>query len=212
MFKLPKTDLAALRKPHVMVRFGLGVLLVANLVMAAIVFKPWSSSAADLERQAVSLRQQVRAQQVSLEKLRSVVSKVEKARVDGDKFLDQYFMSRRTVSSILLDELEQTARKAGVQQKEAAYSFEPIEGSDTLSKATITANYEGSYANLIRYLNLLDRSARFLIVDTLGAAPQQAGQQLNITLKMAAFVRESEDESPAPAPTPTVAANQVGAR
>jgi hypothetical protein len=46
----------------------------------------------------------------------------------------------------------------------------------------------------VRFLNLLDRSPRFLIIESLGAAPQQSGQQagarLNVSLKLDAFVRE----------------------
>jgi type IV pilus assembly protein PilO len=58
----------------------------------------------------------------------------------------------------------------------------------------VTAGLEGDYENLVRFLNLLDRSPRFLIIESLGAAPQQSGQQagarLNVSLKLDAFVRE----------------------
>jgi Tfp pilus assembly protein PilO len=94
------------------------------------------------------------------------------------------------VSSTLLDELDQMARKAGIKQKEVSFGFDPVEGSDALTRAEITANYEGAYKDLTQFLNLLDHSQRLLIVDSLAATPQPTGGLLEITLKLNAFVRE----------------------
>jgi Tfp pilus assembly protein PilO len=55
---------------------------------------------------------------------------------------------------------------------------------------TITANYEGSYANLMRFIHEIDRSPRLLIIEALNAAPQQGSGILNISMKIDTFVRE----------------------
>ena len=103
-------------------------------------------------------------------------------------------MSRRAAFSTIVSELDQASKQAGVDLKERGYNVEPIEGSDTLSMMTVTVGLEGNYENLVQFLNQLDRSPRFLIVESLGAAPQQSGQQatakLNISVKLDAFVRE----------------------
>jgi hypothetical protein len=39
-------------------------------------------------------------------------------------------------------------------------------------------------------LNLLDKSSKFVIIESLGAAPQQTGNLLSITIKLDAFVKE----------------------
>ncbi len=179
-----------------MVRAGLGVLLAANLVAAAVVFRPWASSVEELDRQASSLRQQVRQRQIALDRLRTIVNKVEAARNDGDRFEQTYLLSKRSLASALAQELVQTAQKAGMRQRETTFSFEPVEGSDALTKATITGIYEGTYADLMHFLNLLDRSNRFLIIESLGAAPQQSGLTLGVTMKLSAFVREGGEPPP----------------
>lgn len=173
-----------------MVRVGLGALLAANLVAAAIVFKPWASSVEELEQQASSLRQQVRQREMALDRLRAIVNKVEAARTDGDRFEQTYLLSKRSMASVLTQELVGTAQKAGMRQKETTMSYEPIEGSDTLTKATVTGIYEGTYADLMHFLNLLDSSNRFLIIESLGAAPQQSALTLGVTIKLSGFVRE----------------------
>jgi type IV pilus assembly protein PilO len=67
-----------------------------------------------------------------------------------------------------------------------------VEGSDTLDQLSISAAYEGSYAALTKAVNLLDKSPRFLIIESLMAAPQQsnAGDLLSVTIKLDTFVRE----------------------
>ncbi len=195
------------RDPRMVARVVLAALTAANLVAAVLVLKPWAGSAEDLEKQAASLRQNLRRKQESLAKLRSIVNKVESARGDGDSFMDGYLLGRRSVSSRLLKDLDRMAHKAGIRQKEVSFAFEPIEGSDTLSKATMTANYEGTYPDLIQFLNLLDGSTRLLIIESLAATPQPQGATLNTTMKFNAFVREggeppaeeADDYSPAAA-------------
>jgi Tfp pilus assembly protein PilO len=191
-------DLAAVRErlkvsgrdPRMVARVGLALLTVANLIAAVIVLKPWSGSAEELEREAATLRQTLERKRTSLDKLRGIVNKVESARSDGDKFMDSYLLRRRWVSSRLLLDLDHMARQSGIRQKEVAFAFEPVEGSDTLTKATVTANYEGPYASLIQFLNLVDRGQRLLIIESLAATPQPQGPLLNITMKFNAFVRE----------------------
>ena len=59
---------------------------------------------------------------------------------------------------------------------------------------SISANYEGTYANLMRFVHELDRSPRLLIIEALNAAPQQSGGTLNISMKIDTFVREDGSE------------------
>jgi len=66
-----------------------------------------------------------------------------------------------------------------------------VEGTENLGMMTITANYEGTYADLVKFVNLIDRSKRFLIIDNIQAAPQQQGGKLVSRFKINAFVRET---------------------
>jgi type IV pilus assembly protein PilO len=177
-----------LKSPQVIARALLGVLLAVNLVTALVVFKPWAGSLEDLEREAAGLRQEVARRQAAIARLAGIVRKVEGARADGDRFMESYLLSKRTVSSTLLGELEQTARKAGIKLKEIKLDYEPLEGTEAISKAVITASYDGTYADLMQFVNLLDRSERLLIVESLSAAPQQAGLALGVTMKLNTFV------------------------
>jgi len=181
-----------LKDPRVLVRAGLGVLVLANLVAALMAFKPWGGSAADLARQQVDLQVQLSSMKARLEKTKALVTKAERARKDGDGFLDEYTTDRRTTFSTIFAELERVAHEAGIQPRPASYELDQVEGSDTLYQVNISAAYEGSYASLTKFVNLLDKSPRFLIIESLMAAPQQsnAGDLLSVSIKLDTFVRE----------------------
>jgi type IV pilus assembly protein PilO len=187
-----------LKDPRVLVRLGLGVLLLANLVVAVIAFKPWGGSAEDLAREKVNLEQQLISARARLGQSKALVTKAERARKEGDLFLAEYTTDRRTTFSSLFTELQRIAKESGVQPRPASYQLDQVEGSDSLYQMGISAAYEGSYTNLTKFINLLDRSPRFLIIESLMASPQQTNgvDVLSVTIKLDTFVREQPGSNP----------------
>jgi len=179
-----------LKQPRALMRAMIGVLLAANLVAAVFAFHPFGGSAEDLERQLAALQREVLQKQAALTQTRAIAAKIEKARAEADKFMTGAFVSRRAASSTMVSELVKSAKQVGMRPREHSFVFEPVEGSDTLSMMTITGNYEGSYADLVQFVNLLDRSPRFLIIEFMQAAPQSSGGMLNVSMKLNTFVRE----------------------
>jgi Tfp pilus assembly protein PilO len=178
------------KDPRWTARAVLGLLLVLNLAAAAAVFKPWGGSEADMQRERLQLRIDVRERRAAVERLRAVVQMVEKTRAGADQFFEQYFLDRQTAFSTVLAELNGTAEKAGIRPTgDNSYTFEPIEGSDTLAMMTVNGSYQGTYADLIEFVNAIDRSPRFLTIDRLQASPAQAPGTLSITMRLNVFVR-----------------------
>ena len=82
------------------------------------------------------------------------------------------------------------AMQAKVTPKGDSFAIEPVEGSDALGMMQISASYDATYQDLIHFVNLLDKSDRLLIIESLNASPQQGGQRLNVLLKLDTFVKE----------------------
>jgi Tfp pilus assembly protein PilO len=181
----------ASKDPRFVARAVLGTLLFLNLAAAYAVFYPVGGSAEQLEQQIAGMRSELQQRQAALGRMRTLVNKIEQARTSGDEFLTQYFTDRRTSSSSIVSELDKAAKSAGMRPKERSFVYDPIEGSDTLSMMTVVANYEGTYLDLLRFVNTLDKSSRFLILDTLMASPQQGSSTLNVQIKFNTFVREA---------------------
>jgi len=200
------------RDPKLIVRVVVGALLAANLVATALVLFPPGGSAEDLQREATTLQAQLSANQPLLERTRQHLAAVEKGRDSGEQFLSGYFLSSRTASSTLLSELSEAASRAKIKQRDFAYSTEPIEGSDSLSMLTITANFDGAYRDVMSFVHELDRSPRLLIIESLSVAPQQGSNVLSVSMKIDSFVRE-QPAAPAapPAESKTIAESRSAA-
>jgi Tfp pilus assembly protein PilO len=181
-----------LKDPRVLVRAALGVLVIANIAAALMVFKPWGGSAEDLAREQIDLQQQLTSSQARLERTKALVAKAERARKDGDTFLAEYTTERRNTFSTIMAELDRASREAGINARPVNYELTQVEGSDSLYQMSISAAYEGNYTSLLKFVNLLDKSPRFLIIESMTAAPQQANAQdlLNVVIKLDNFVRD----------------------
>jgi type IV pilus assembly protein PilO len=181
---------SSIRDPRLMMRAIIGLLLLANLVVALIAFKPFGGSADDLRREEASLRGQRAALEGKVGSARRLVSKVETARKEGDLFLEKYVTEHRVVTSTVQEELNRMAREAGGSYLPITMNEDQIEGSDTLWMMTINAGYQGTYANLTKFVNLVDKSPLFLIIENMQLSPQQTGQNLNVSLKVLTFYRD----------------------
>jgi hypothetical protein len=168
-------------------------LVLLNVPALWLVLRPPGGSPAQLQADLVDLGAQTRQRRDLLARTHLLATRVESGRSSGQRFMDQYFLDRRTAASTIAAELVDDAREAGITLKDASYPSEPVEGSDNLSMMTVAANFEGSYADLIHLLDRIDKSSRLLIVDSLQAVPQQGSGHLNIGLRFNVFVRETAD-------------------
>ena len=178
------------------IKLALAGLFVFDALFYLFAIGPLSESDRERQIQVANLARQVKERTAQMEKLAAVSKKVEVARDQGDELLEQLTLPRRTAFSALVSELDQAGKKSGVELRDRGLNVEPIEGSDTLSMLTVTQGLEGNYENLVKFLNQLDHSSCFMIIESLGAAPQQsgakdAGGKLSVSVRLDVFVRES---------------------
>ena len=167
----------------------MGALLAANLAAAVIAFKPFGGSADDLQREEAALNQQLTGLRDHVAKSKLLVAKLQNARKDTDQFMAKYVTDERFGASTLAGELDRIATEAGVRQLPVSYTPQEIKGSDGMKMWSVTEGCEGNYATLAKFINLLDKSPRFLIIEGLQTtAPQQNGAALTVQLKIDTFV------------------------
>ena len=176
--------------PRAVLRLMVGLLLAADLVAAYFVVRPLGGSPQELRQQAADMRTAIRQKQGTLNRTRELASKIETGRAEGDDFIGNYFLPRRSAYSMIVADLNDLASQAKATPKESAFSIEPVDGSDTLLMMQVTANFESTYQDLIHFVNLLDKSNRLLVVESLNATPQQGEKKLNVMLKLDTFVTE----------------------
>ena len=173
---------------HVFVALGLLAAFVLIFYLAAVY--PLEARAQEQQAVVAALQQQIAAKTSELKKLRIITEKVEKARTEGDSLLADITLERNTTFSRLVGELVSAAADSKIEARETNFSLEPIEGATQYGAITITANFRGEYDNLVRFLNRLDKSDHFLIIESLAATPRSDSSELQITMKIDTFVRD----------------------
>jgi len=182
---------ASWKEPKVLVRIALGLLLLANLVVAGIAFNVFSPSPEALEQDLNAANVRLHADQARLARSRTLATNVGKGKSESDTFLATYFTNRRTTYSTILNEITETAKNAGLKTQEGTIApLDPIEGSDDLSMMTISINVEGTFPQFVKFINLVDRSPRFLIIESMQMTPQPKGDLINSNLKFHAFIKD----------------------
>ena len=179
------------RDPSSALRVILGVLVLLNLIAAGLVMFPPGGSPEQMQAQLQTLQTKLLQSKSQLLRTRTIAGKVDRGRKEGDQFMDQYFLNSTSTYSTIVGELIGAAKRASIKVKEHSYVTEPIEGSEDLTMMSITGAYEGSYSDLLHYVNEIDRTKRLLIIENLSAQPQQgSGGVLNIAIRFDTFVKE----------------------
>lgn len=177
--------------PAFWLKIAAGVLVLLNAVALFFYFAPPGGSRHQLVLQENSILRDIQTHKVSTERLKTVSAKVQLGGEQTDQFAHKYFLPNRTAFTVLMSELLRMSSAAGLREGQRTYSQEPIEGTDDLTLLTINANYQGSYTDLMKFLNEVDHSDQLLILDTLTATPQQQGAGvLNVVTRFLAVIQE----------------------
>jgi hypothetical protein len=190
-FRLPTpSSLTTISGPRLWLLVAVGALALLNLIALFFVVAPPGGTRRELRAQSDDLRHQIASASVSATRVERVAAKVQSGGTEAIDFAGTYFLPKRKAYDAVLSEGQRMARQSGVQAREAVFNEEPVEGSDDLSVMNVTANFEGTYDTLMQFLFQVDRSPMLLMLDTLQAAPQQHGAQVNASIRFQAIVRD----------------------
>lgn len=159
------------------------VLGLLNAVALYLYLAPPGGTPQDLTEQDQRIKSQIQALSVQGSRMQLVAKRVESGSNQIADFERQYFLPKRIAYGAVIEEIERMAKLSGMQERDAGFSEEPIEGTDDLTLLNIKANYEGSYPSLMRFLYETDRSPMLLMLDSLTAAPEQKNGQISADIR-----------------------------
>lgn len=167
-----------------------GVLGLANLVALYLFFFPPGGSRVELSQQRQQLAAQIAGARTTAIRLRTVSSKVQLGGEEANQFEGNYFLPERVAYDELIAEVQRMAKAAGMQEREAVFAKEPIEGSDDLSLLNMAGRFEGSYENFMKLLGEIDHSRMLLMLDTVQATPQSKNGQIEAEMRFQAIIQD----------------------
>lgn len=167
---------------------GLGVLLAGDLALAAYSWHTSTSVRTPMARLDADSRK--------LGLLKADIDRAEKIQhdlpttiADYDRF-DASFLSASTGNSAVTAELDELAKKSGLQIQSLSFRHKELAGRN-LTQVELDILVSGDYANIVKFMNNLQRSPNFYIVDSLSlqAEGQSDPRALRIGLHVKTFLR-----------------------
>jgi Tfp pilus assembly protein PilO len=171
-----------------LILIGLSLLLVADLALAVY---SWQSSTALRTPMA-----QLKEDSHKLDLLNSDIERAERIRhdlpatvADYDRF-DASLLPANTADSAVTAELDELAKKSGLRIESLNFRYKELPGRN-LTQLELDTAVDGDYANIVKFMNNLQRSHNFYTVESLNLQAQGQGGPavMRIGLKMKTYLR-----------------------
>jgi Tfp pilus assembly protein PilO len=122
---------------------------------------------------------------------------------------DERLSSRNQQLTLTMVEVRGLARQAGMVPKAFSYPETEIEDYNLIRRSYVFS-VEGTYAELRKFISLVERSKSFLSIDEISLAGTSDGPELRIDVTLSTLYTRDPDAPVTPAPQP--AAQPGGAR
>src|ERR1700686_4353976 len=170
--------------PHrnAIIRWSVIVILAADLILLGVDWRMNQSphvQAGELRRLDL-LEKSYRADNARLERFRRELPADEK---DWDAFFTSHFHPAGAGYSAISEDLGELSRTAGLRSDTVTF-HQHIPDARGLMEVDIATAVEGDYDSLIQFLNKLEHSENFYVLDSLTLASSSAGKlRLNLQLR-----------------------------
>ena len=160
----------------------LGIVLLADVVLLGVQWKLNSSphvQKSDLNRLSM-LEKQYRADDARLDRFRSELPADEK---QWDEFFTTHFHPAGAGYSAISEDLGNLSRTAGLRSDTISFHQHDPDARG-LMQVDISTAVEGDYDNLVQFLDKLEHSDNFYVLDSLALASSSVGKlRLNVQLR-----------------------------
>jgi Tfp pilus assembly protein PilO len=162
-----------------------------NLLVLLAFTLPRSWRLSRVASRAGSLREEVARERVLTSALKARVETAESNARDVDRFYKEMVQRREEALLPTLQEIETMAHQPGLVAGRRGYTREAIKGA-SITRVAIRLPLEGSYQNLVGFLEKVERGKRFLTVDkiALSQSSEERGGGAHLLVELSAFFKE----------------------
>lgn len=165
------------------VRWTLGVVLSLDLLLVLVA---WRTAGGDEQAQKVELerlRQYHRRVGADVRRAEEIRQALPDVREDCDRFVREQFLEAAPGYSTVVADLGEIAGRAGLKAANVTFKQRDLANRGVV-QVEVTASVEGDYASLVRFINGLERSENFYLLDALNLASGVGGGiKLNLQLR-----------------------------
>jgi Tfp pilus assembly protein PilO len=177
-------------RARVRIRMILGVLLGLNIVLLLLVLRPPGRSLAQRQLEVKQNRARYDETLATVRQMRDLKSKLEAAIQNDREFSQGHFLDRRAAFSTMLADLEKLATDSKLKTASIEYQLKEDTKQPGFVNLAVTVTVEGGYPDLVRFINKVEQSRLFWIIDTLNVS-SATGRGLRLNLLMETFTVSS---------------------
>jgi Tfp pilus assembly protein PilO len=148
--------------------------ILLNIPLYLIFVRPEIEASSEGQVRIDSMRQQLMRRARTLNALKEIQVKLNHSRVKYDKFERDFLFSYSQGTSELLEELDGVCSEAGLLRNRVTYRMDS-EQSFGMQRLGITLPIEGTYANIRTFINILENTSKFIIVDSMALVSEREG-------------------------------------
>ena len=187
--KLTRENLLTFLNAHLLV---VVILAVVNIVLFTRLALAWNTLRTDSTEQIQQYQANLKTLELQTAPLRGLPVKVETSQKDAAAFYERRIPSNYSSISA---ELVQLADENHIRQAHLTYT--PTPALPGLVQVALDASLSGEYAPIMRYINGIERSKLFFVINGLTFAGQQGGN-VNVRLKMTTYIHAANAENQTP--------------
>jgi len=166
---------------------ALGILLALDLALAGYLWHASSQQPQQLRAERDRLALQAKKLHADVERGEKIRASLPAAGKECDAFYQQSFLESATGYSRIESDLDDIAAKSGV--KIAGFTYKQKEVKDRgVTEIQITTNLDEDYPSIIQFINGLERSKNFYLLDSLHLASASTGG-IRLDLDLHTFFR-----------------------
>ena len=166
---------------------------LANLALYGVVTYRLATKQERLAKEEASLTEEIASRRKVLDGLRTERERIARNDAVAEEFWSEVVQPRTPGLTEAVAEIDRLAKQTGVTRGRTSYSQDELPVG--LSEVKVRMPLEGSYFNLLRFINLLERSGRFFLVREIALKDADEGR-LALRCDVAFFLRPSEGPTP----------------
>lgn len=189
------------------------VCLVLDLLLWGLFASPWSPSRARAEVQLSATTARDAALHAQVAELRRMEQRLQLSRTQAQELVTGSMPPQRSADFKLLSALQDIAQRTGVSA--GSIGLTPARQPELgLLPVIINVKVAGSYGSLVQFINGVERSPLFLVVNqvALSSQRQAQGSSLSLAIQLEAFVQASGGSPEAPRAPVGLPAGAAGRR
>jgi Tfp pilus assembly protein PilO len=166
---------------------ALALLLVADIALAFLLWRSSSIGPVEMRAQRDDLALQARLLKADVERGEKIRASLPQVGKDCEDFYQRSFLSASTGYSSVETDLGAIAAKAGLKTSGFAFTQHDVKDRG-VTEMTITTSVDGNYESVIQFINGLERSRNFYLLNNLSLTSATSGE-VKLQLELQTYFR-----------------------